>query len=144
MYYDSDFARSFMRRTLDIAQDYRGPYDATLLINCLLGLLVIPNEKLINKVPDDPLSKIEAWGISSSSIINSGKCSLGHKHELNVRQIIRQLRNSVAHFRIEPIQREGEVIGYSFKDRSGFHAELSVSELKLFVSKLAAYLEKNA
>lgn len=47
MQYEPDFAKSFMRRTLEIARDYKGPHDATLLINCMLGLLVVPKEALL-------------------------------------------------------------------------------------------------
>lgn len=144
MYYDPDFARSFMKRTLAIAQDYDGPHDATLLINCLLGLLVIPHEKLLEKIPEDSIQNVGKWGISPNSIRNVGKCNLGHKHDLNLRQVVRQLRNSVAHFRIQPLHEGKEVSGFSFKDRSGFHAELSIVELKSFVSKLAEYLEAHA
>jgi hypothetical protein len=35
------FERDFMRRTLELVRSYRGPYDATDLLNCLLGLLIV-------------------------------------------------------------------------------------------------------
>lgn len=144
MYYDQDFARSFMKRTLAIADDYQGQYDGTLLINCLLGLLVIPHETLHDKIPSAPLSSLIDWGISPESIKSFGKCEYGHEHEPNLRQIVRRMRNAVSHFKVIPLQRHKEVIGYSFKDRNGFHAEVSLSELKLFVKTLAMHLNAQA
>lgn len=44
MSYLSDFERSFSEHTLAVVEAYSGEYDATLLINCLLGLLVVPKE----------------------------------------------------------------------------------------------------
>lgn len=144
MDYDPDFARSFMRRTLAIAQQYDGPNDATLLINCMLGLLVIPHETLHDKIPMAPLASLHEWGISPRSIKKFGKCDHGHEHEPDLRQLIRRMRNSVSHFRVQPKHRDGRVIGFSFSDRSGFQAEVSLAELKAFVEKLAAHLETQA
>ena len=144
MYYDPDFARSFMRRTLAIAQGYDGPNDATLLINCLLGLLVIPHEALHDKIPKAPLASLSEWGISPSSIKTFGKCDQGHEHEPDLRQLIRRMRNAVSHFKVQPKHRDQEVVGFSFSDRSGFRAEVSLVELKAFVVKLASHLEKQA
>lgn len=75
MEYDAEFAPSFMGRTLALATDYEGPLDATLLINCLLGLLIVPNEKLlIGKIPMADFESIADWGISPISIKSLGKC----------------------------------------------------------------------
>lgn len=54
MEYDPDFARSFMRRTLTLASECDGPLDAALLINCLLGLIIVPKEALVEKIPTTP------------------------------------------------------------------------------------------
>src|SRR4051794_33161821 len=42
MSYVGPFEREFMKRTLTIVKEYQGEYDATLLLNCLLGLLIVP------------------------------------------------------------------------------------------------------
>lgn len=144
MEYDPDFARSFMRRTLALARDYDGPLDATLLINCLLGLLIVPKEALIEKIPTTPFELLQEWGINPSSIKMVGRCEYGHKHQPNLRQLVRRLRNAVAHFRIEPHHNNGKVVGYSFRDQSGFHAKISLDEIRVLVEKLAAHLEAQA
>lgn len=59
MSYLDDFEHSFMRRTLQIIKDYKGKYDATILVNCLLGLLVVPREKFLEALPTEPLSSLE-------------------------------------------------------------------------------------
>lgn len=144
MEYEPDFARSFMQRTLEIARNYSGPHDATLLINCLLGLLIVPRETLIDKVPIAPFESLAEWGIQTTSIKSPGKCEYGHEHSPNLRQLVRRMRNSVAHFRIEPYPRQGKVRGFTFRDKNGFHAELSLNELQQFVMKLSSHLESAA
>jgi len=42
MSYLDNFEHSFMQHTLEILREYEGAYDATILVNCLLGLLVVP------------------------------------------------------------------------------------------------------
>jgi len=143
MEYEHKFTKSFMSRTLEIVNKYDGPYDATLLINCLLGLLVLPKENLLDKLPDVPFDQFDHWGIKQDSIKNHGRCDYGHHHELNLRQLIRRMRNAVSHFRVEPFQTAGKVQGFEFKDRNGFHAKLTLPELKEFVIKLSEHL-KNA
>jgi len=144
MEYDPDFARSFMKRTLTLARDYDGPLDATLLINCLLGLLIVPKEALVEKIPTTPFESLYDWGIYPESIKRVGRCEYGHEHRPNLRQLVRRLRNAVAHFRIEPKHEAGQVFGYIFRDQSGFHAEISLPEVRSLVEKLAAHLEAQA
>lgn len=144
MEYDRDFTRSFMQRTLSLARDYDGPLDATLLINCLLGLLIVPKEALMGKVPTTPFESLREWGIEPSSIRHVGRCEYGCDHRPNLRQLVRRLRNAVAHFRIEPFHQSGQVAGYSFRDQNGFHAEISLNEIRTLVTKLAEHLETQA
>ena len=144
MEYESEFAKSFMIRTLSIVQNYDGEYDATLLINCLLGLLVLPKETLLNKIRETSQDSLDHWGIGKASIIKAGKCDHGHTHELNAWQLIRRLRNAVAHFKVTPFPSKGNVKGFEFKDRNQFHAKLTLLEIKDFVICLSKHLNKEA
>lgn len=72
MEYDADFHRDFMRRTLSILRTYQGDYDATLLINVLLGLLIVPRERSFDSIPPEPVEK--KWGLSADSVSNFGEC----------------------------------------------------------------------
>ena len=55
-----------MKYTLEIVQRYGGEYDATLLLNCLLGLLIVPKEACFESISEDPISDLAEWGISPS------------------------------------------------------------------------------
>ena len=68
MEYSNQFELDFMKRTLEIVKDYQGERDATLLINCLLGLLVVPKETLFNKIPKDPITALKNWGFPLSQL----------------------------------------------------------------------------
>lgn len=140
MIFRDEFEKDFMLRTLKIIMGYQGEYDATLIVNCLLGLLIVPREtSLYEKIPDDLISdKLISWGLSKESIK-----SYGNENPKTIRQLVRHLRNSVAHFQIEPIQGNGKLVeGFRFKNKSGFMAELSLLELKAFVERLSNHLEK--
>jgi hypothetical protein len=43
MSYNSDFQKEFIERSLGLINSYAGNFDVTNLINCLLGLLVVPH-----------------------------------------------------------------------------------------------------
>jgi len=68
MSYLNNFEHSFMQHTLDIVRNYKGPYDASILVNCLLGLLIVPKETSLEAIPLDPVSDLQKWGINSKSI----------------------------------------------------------------------------
>lgn len=133
-----------MERTLSLVTKYDGDLDATLLINCLLGLLIVPKESLIEKIPETEFAFLCEWGIEPSSIKKLGKCAYGHEHQPNLRQLVKRLRNAVAHFRIEPIHRNKKVSGFSFRDQNGFRADVSLKELRKFVICLSEHLKENA
>ena len=145
MEYDAEFGRSFMGRTLALITEYEGPLDATLLINCLLGLLIVPKEKLlIDKIPIAAFESIADWGKSPKSIKSFGKCDQVHEHQPNLKQLVRRLRNAVAHFKVDPVHHDGKVTAFSFRDRNGFHAVVPLEELKEFVIRLSKHLHENA
>lgn len=143
-----DFEGEFMRRTLEVIKDYKGPRDATLLVNCLLGLLIVPKEKSFKKVPADPLSDLKKWGINPDSIECFNECECGDREGKTLRDVVHRLRNAVAHFNIKPIQddsREGpdQVVGFEFSDRNGFRGRFLLDEMKEFVTRLANHLSRH-
>jgi hypothetical protein len=95
----------FVQRTLNlIAQyesilhnyEYEKQYNYTLLINCLLGLIILPKEKSLSYLPGDLLDeKMKTDMGIRNSIINS---------EFNtLRKLIIALRHSISHFNINVI-----------------------------------------
>ncbi len=74
--------------------DFKEQYNYTLLINCLLGLIVMPKEKIISYIPKEQLT-IETKnkiGLKNSWINSDIK---------NMKDLIIALRHSIAHFDIQ-------------------------------------------
>lgn len=141
MSYNSDFDRSFMERSLKLVKEYEGPFDATLLLNCLLGLLIVPKESCLQAIPMDPIDEVQKWGISPRSIESYGQFKGPNDDPHTLRGLVCRLRNAVAHFRFEPRPARGEVQAFHFHDSNGFKATLQLSELRVFVERLAAHLK---
>jgi len=142
MSYNSDFERAFMERSLLLVKEYKGPYDATILMNCLLGLLIVPKESCLKAIPTDPIDNLRKWGISPSSIEDFGKSSDTDNDPRTLRGLVWHLRNAVAHFRFEPRPERGNVKAFHFHDQSGFRATVELNELRDFVEKLANKLKE--
>ena len=141
MSYNSNFEQDFIERSLQLVKGYRGPFDATLLLNCLLGLLIVPKEKCLAAIPQDPVNELAKWGINPEAIEDFGKADKPDNDPHNLRGLVWRLRNSVAHFRFSPVPKSGEVIAFNFHDSSGFKATVKLDELRVFVEKLALHIK---
>lgn len=124
--------RDFIQRTLYIIEQYDehvlskvdadDQYEVTLLINCLLGLLIYPQQlahkqSWQNWLPNQPVIMVcNLWGIEREYIVSPGHRHMteseknqataeGRKieevpithHELKVHNLIRQMRNAAGH-----------------------------------------------
>jgi hypothetical protein len=138
--YLSEFERSFSEHTLKIVQGYSGPFDATLLVNCLLGLLVIPKETVLQAIPEVPFSELPNWGISVTSIKSPGRPTKTNPKPETLRGLVVNLRHSVAHFRVKPLPAKGEVHSFEYTNDVDFHAIVPLSEMRSFVEKLSEHL----
>jgi hypothetical protein len=123
-------------------QDYNGPYDATLILNCLLGLLVVPKETVLKAIPELPLSELPNWGISENCLKSPGRPTKTNPHPETLRGLVANLRHSVAHFRIKPVPDTGEVHSFEYKNDAGLHAIIPVTEMREFVRLLSEHLSK--
>lgn len=95
----------FIERTLSLIRqyydlldqfEYERQFNYTLTINCLLGLIVMPKERVISFIPNDRLTSDFKNEIGlENSIINEEIKTL--------RDLIKSLRHSIAHFDIEVI-----------------------------------------
>ncbi|MGQ0512426.1 MAG: HEPN family nuclease [Betaproteobacteria bacterium] len=141
MSYLSNFERSFSDHTLKLVEAYgSGPHDVTLLVNCLLGLLVVPKETALDAVPEDPLSGLIKWGIDPRSIRNPGRQVKGRPDPNTLRGLVANLRHAVAHFNIKPLPAAGDVTAFEYTNDSGLHAVISVDEMREFVRRLSKHL----
>lgn len=97
-----DIEIEFVERTLRLIDQYLGlvnqfdfkeQYNYTLLLNCLLGLIVMPKEKVVSYIPTDRLTSEykRRIGLVESHISEEIE---------TLRDLIKRLRHSVAHFDI--------------------------------------------
>lgn len=106
-------------------------FEVTLFINCMVGLLIIPQQKLFDKLPTVVIDKAN-WGIDPNVI------KIGEKDICNV---ARHLRNSISHYNFNSFSLNDEIEGFEFTDinkqeKTTFKAQIKISELKVFVEKL--------
>lgn len=109
--YCKPIAKSFVCRTNKLIQEYNGRYDATLLLNCLLGLLVVPFEKYNTYCKDaERTSVIRAM---FDQLQADGKYD-NYGYDYDDFGILRCLRNAIAHFHVEANSDRGVITGFSF------------------------------
>jgi hypothetical protein len=143
MSYLTDFEHSFVDHTLKVLQSYDGEYDATILVNCLLGLLVVPKESFLKAIPEEPLAQLHKWGIEPDSIKNPGRPTNANPNPATLRGLVINLRHAVAHFNIEPIPASSHVHSFRYTNESGLEAVVSLQEMRAFVRALAMHLDKS-
>ena len=129
MSFNSDFEIEFIKRTKDILNDYKGEHDVSILLNCLLGLLIIPKEQCFKLFPETALDG--SWGIKEINVISHTLPSLNHKN------VITKMRNPLAHLRFRPVPIKGKVESISFKDRGDFELVIELENLKILALKVA-------
>lgn len=135
MSYFSNFERIFMQRSLELIESYEGEYETTQLLNGLIGLLFFPHEKMRNLIPKIPLEELVSWGFNPECIINADKNK--KPQDLNLSDIVRHLRNSVAHCRVVPFPNDHrQCEGFYFSDRNGFEAKIPTIQIKNLMSNL--------
>ena len=108
----------FIERTKAIIKQYddcqisaTDKFEVTLLLNCLVGLLILPQQHWFEYLPTDLISQKD-WGIEENHIL------FIHKEELkNVKNIARHLRNSISHYNFQAFGNSNEPINeIEFKD----------------------------
>lgn len=107
-----DIDHDFIDRTMKLIAQYESilhnfkfqeQYNYTLLLNCLLGMIVLPKEKLYSHIPNHRITKsLKAeMGLKDSSINNEYQ---------TLRDLIYALRNSVAHYSFEIISQTDDYL----------------------------------
>lgn len=137
---DVDFAA----RTVKIIQQYDqctrpGPenFEVTLLVNCLVGLLILPQQRRYDSIPDTPIEDLAQWSIEPAFIQNWGSPRNGQNPPKTLKELVRRLRNAVAHFHIEAEGTEADIERLKFFDDNQFSATIPVRNLRLFVERFA-------
>lgn len=98
-----DIEGEFIERTLKLIDQYyrvlknypfEEQFNYTLMINCLLGLIVMPKERVISYVPTERLTREYQATMGSPSLEVGANVA-------TLRDLIWALRNAVAHFDIK-------------------------------------------
>lgn len=92
----NDFIKDYAERTLsNYMRISAGPYEVTQLLNSAVGLLIIPQQKQFDKITDAIISEELLQKMIGTVKINT------YKKPLNLAEIARHLRNSIAHANID-------------------------------------------
>jgi hypothetical protein len=112
-------------------------FEVTQLINSMLGLLVFPKEHYFEQIPETPLLELadQGWPVPMSH----GALPPAE----NLRQLIRYMRNAIAHFNIEFLANsEGEIVGVRLwnrkngrRGRATWQAHYTIDDLRLLTSR---------
>ena len=143
-----DLVRDFAERTrtnlcaLDsLLADGRELYETTQLMNSMLGLLVFPRERFVGQIPKTPILELQKAGWPIPKVLN------GFPQVRDPRQLIKFLRNAIAHFNIEFIADESrEMTGLrlwntvSPSEKKTREAELSLSDFRGIAERLTDLL----
>ena len=146
----------FIDRTKQIIKQYDNltpstgeeKYEVTLLLNCLVGLLILPQQEWFGHLPTE-ITTSNDWGIDETEIEVIKNSSLKDEDK-TIANIAKHLRNSVAHYRFKVFSDKKEDIGdIEFSDYKGvkkkerektFKAKISVKSLQKFTEKLTDVL----
>ena len=109
-------------------------FEATQFINSLLGLIVFPKEKYYFSIPEIPLDELVENGWPRIHVVGD------FKPAPNLREQMRYLRNAVAHFNMDFIPDEDDVIAgirvWNLKgEKMNWQAEIPLTDLRLLVEK---------
>ncbi len=131
----------FVKRTKIIIEQYdqfqiqdKEKYEVTLLLNCLVGLLILPQQHWIRKLHGQ-LDLEKDWGITSEHIqFIEGNAN-------SVKDISTHIRNSISHYRFVVINNNKDIDSIEFKDQDRFGnltfmAIISIANLRIFSLKL--------
>lgn len=138
----SNVVRDFVARTrvnLELieqkAKAGEEAYEVTQLVNSLLGLLVFPQQRYFNQIPNIPMEELKAAGWPEIRVEGE------FLPPRTLRDLMRYLRNAVAHFNIEFIpDGRGELWGLRVWNVNPAHevswrAEIPLEALRLIISK---------
>jgi hypothetical protein len=137
--------KDFVKRTKEIIQQYdnvvvpdKERYEVTLLLNCMVGLLILPQQKWLNNLPSDVITE-KKWGIDSNKI------DILSQQNKTVKEVARHMRNAISHFRFFALNENREINSIWFIDhdlktkKDTFEVTLSVANLRTFVEKLSSW-----
>jgi len=152
-----DVVRDFIgrtRRNLDLVREHaeaegahgvadedRRAFEVTQLVNSMLGLLVFPQQKYFNAIPRTPLADLAGDGWPQVRAVE------GFPDVADLREMMRYLRNAVAHFNIEFTEQFGTIDGVRVwntkpNDVTNWKTELSMRDLESITERFCDLLDE--
>ncbi len=152
-----NFEIEFVKRTKEILMQYDGTRDMSILINCTLGLIILPYEKMRENPPSlwdielDKISNHPCFKLMFFKPIKGIKKSQVRYYPKTMAVLLRKIRNGLAHQHIEPVNEEGKFAGAIIRnyfeqgDQQKLDLEIHFSqqELKEFALFIANEYLKN-
>jgi len=143
------FDIEFIDRTINIMCSYRGKYNITLLLNCLLGLIILPSEFYNRKsgrfFAADISDIFEIQEMLNGIVFNPTKNTkngwIPDKH--NLRNLLKKIRNGVSHQQIECEEINGKwnkVVIRDFNMRNNNNLELEIHWTPKQLKKFAIFV----
>lgn len=129
-------------RTLQQSQPDSEVYEITQLINSMLGLLVFPQQRYMNRIPKMPLNELSEQGWSIPKVVGN------YPQVENLNQLVRYLRNAIAHFNLEFVSDgygkiQGLIVWNTDPRRNGeitWKAELTIQDIENITDKFTNLL----
>ncbi|MFZ4288268.1 HEPN family nuclease [Variovorax sp. HJSM1_2] len=116
-------------------------FEVTALVNSMLGLLVFPQQSYVDALPEVPLDELEREGWPIPRLDGN------YPQAKNLKQLVRYLRNAVAHFNMKfNAGSDGQIAGltiWNTDPRSHavtWRASLTVEQLERIAMQFVALL----
>ena len=142
------FEIEFVERTKKILEEYTGDYDMSIILNCALGLIILPYEKR----RDTPswntelgdISELPSFNLKIFKPIRNTNNSGVTYYPKTLKVLLQKIRNGLAHQNIEPVNENGKFVGViirNYFNKANRHLDLDVhfsqQELKDFALFIA-------
>lgn len=139
---DKEFLKDFVERTKANYKSVKnGPYEVTQLINSMIGLLIIPQQKEFNRISDELLD--------AGLLDKIKKCVFKNTYSspLDLKEISRHIRNAISHNRIMFYSENNSISSIRFTDKNirkneFIDIEFSVDLLEEFLSCFSDAISK--
>jgi hypothetical protein len=143
----TDYEREFVERTQAILQNYGGEYQLTNAINCMLGLIILPNEMLKRSqspkwgLPIAEIQELNFLRIRQFKPIRGKRNGVTEYFPKTLKVFLKKVRNGLAHQNIKPINMNGFFTGIEIKNYHrnivDLEVEFSRQELEQFALFIA-------
>lgn len=129
---EKDFDIEFIERTQTLIKEYNGQTEFTLLLNCLLGLIILPNQfnqRKRLKYLDSELTEIpdifNSLKINKNFKFNPTKRERGSNPpryvpaKQNLKSLLKSIKNALSHIEtIKPINKNEKWVGVKLIDKN--------------------------